>query len=297
MDIHAEQDAKNKTNEAIVNDLIRVNEKLRNGEVVDQNEAIRLIMGGIIALISKNAGIDDQLEARIVDLEVEKNTAKSRLQNLESWVLKQEENLKDLNKKVVENYETIKKEMRENIDTSEEPKGKQKQVIKCNVCKKSFARNCDLEIHMNEHGTDKMFKCNICGKTFHLEWRQKKHEKNHNTETHVKPCRYFSNQEPCPYEAIGCKFLHDPSIICRNQDCENLLCPFAHQNVTNSEGKEDNIEDVSDQEQEETLDVNENQCHLCLVQFESKDDVFNHVQANHDDYFRGMMEFVNQGVS
>ena len=59
MDIHAEQDAKNKTNEAIVNDLIRVNEKLRNGEVVDQNEAIRLIMGGIIALISKNAGIDD----------------------------------------------------------------------------------------------------------------------------------------------------------------------------------------------------------------------------------------------
>ena len=38
MDIHAEQDAKNKDNEEIVNDLLHVNEKLRNGEVVDQND-------------------------------------------------------------------------------------------------------------------------------------------------------------------------------------------------------------------------------------------------------------------
>ena len=67
--------------------------------------------------------------------------------------------------------------------------------------------------------------------------------------------------------------------------------------MTNSEDKEDNIEDVSDQEQEETLDVNENQCHLCLIQFTSKDDVFNHIQVNHEDYFHGMMEFVNQGFS
>ena len=98
MDIRAEHDAKNKVNEALLKDLIVVNEKLKSGEVVDQNDAIRSIIGGIIALINKNAGIDEHLEARILDLEVEKNTAKSRLQNLESWVLKQDENLKEINK-------------------------------------------------------------------------------------------------------------------------------------------------------------------------------------------------------
>ena len=120
---------------------------------------------------------------------------------------------------------------------------------------------------------------------------------NHNTESHVKHCRYFRNHEPCPYEAIGCKFLHNPSILCSNQDCQDLLCPFTHQNVTNDDDKEEDIEEVSDPEQEETLSVSENQCHLCPIQFASKDDVFNHVQVNHEDYFRGMMEFVNQGVS
>ena len=65
--------------------------------------------------------------------------------------------------------------------------------------------------------------------------------------------------------------------------------------MTNDEDKEENIEE--DPEQEETLSVSENQCHLCPIQFASKDDVFNHVQVNHEDYFRGMMEFVNQGVS
>ena len=71
---------------------------------------------------------------------------------------------------------------------------------------------------------------------------------------------------------------------------------MSHQKVNTHEDDEDNIE-VLDQEQVETFSVNENQCHLCKNQFESKDDVFYHVQMNHVEYFNGMMEIINLGVS
>ena len=45
----------------------------------NQSEAKRLINGVIIALINKNTGIDEHYEARITDLEVENNTARTDL--------------------------------------------------------------------------------------------------------------------------------------------------------------------------------------------------------------------------
>ena len=93
---------------------------------------------------------------------------------------------------------------------------------------------------------------------------------------------------------IGCKFLHNPSILCKNQDCQNRLCPFSHQKGNYHEDDEDNTE-VLDQEQEETFSANANQCHLC--QNQSKDDVYYHVQMNHVEYFNEMMEIMNVGVS
>ena len=56
-----------------------MNEKSGRGEVFDQSEANRLINGVIIALINKNTGIDEHYEARITDLEVENNTARTDL--------------------------------------------------------------------------------------------------------------------------------------------------------------------------------------------------------------------------
>ena len=56
-----------------------MNEKLGRGEVFDQSEANRLTNGVIIALINKNTGIDEHCEARITDLEVENNTARTDL--------------------------------------------------------------------------------------------------------------------------------------------------------------------------------------------------------------------------
>ena len=136
---------------------------------------------------------------------------------------------------------------------------------------------------MNDHETEKKFKCDTCGKLFHLKWRLNKHEENHR-ETNVKHCHYFTNKEPCTYDAIGCKFQHVPSKVCRMDDCQDLLCPFIHKNVINDE------EDSGVMEEETQEELNENQCHLCRMQLLTKDYVYKHVQVNHEEYFNGMME-------
>ena len=63
---------------------------------------------------------------------------------------------------------------------------------------------------MEEHETSKMYKCGVCEKCFHLKWRLKKHEEIHMG--NVKTCNFFKNQKDCPYEKIGCKFLHEKAV-------------------------------------------------------------------------------------
>ena len=75
-------------------------------------------------------GDDEHLEARIKDLGIENNTTKNRLESLESWIVKQDEN------KVKENDETIRN-MKDIITNSEDVpkdlKGSDNQVIKCKI--------------------------------------------------------------------------------------------------------------------------------------------------------------------
>ena len=52
-----------------------------------------------------------------------------------------------------------------------------------------------------------MFKCGNCDKLFHLQWRLRKHEQLH-TQRSSKPCKYFTSKRGCPFEKLGCKFLH-----------------------------------------------------------------------------------------
>ena len=92
--------------------------------------------------------------------------------------------------------------------------------IVSHTCEATFTLNCDLEKHMDCHEAQKKFNYNTCEKTFHIKWRLKKHDENHKgTSASVKQCRYFSNQELCPYKAIGCKFLHVQTECCRFKDC------------------------------------------------------------------------------
>ena len=58
-------------------------------------------------------------------------------------------------------------------------------------------------------------------------------------------------------------------------------CKFAHDDSDGSD-----IESVDD---DETL--NQNQCHLCRHQFSSRDDIMDHVEVDHTDYFQGMKEY------
>ena len=52
----------------------------------------------------------------------------------------------------------------------------------------------------------KEFKSEIFKKEFHLNWRLRK-PMNIQLDTH-KVCNYFGKKEVCPFESIGCMFLH-----------------------------------------------------------------------------------------
>ena len=86
--------------------------------------------------------------------------------------------------------------------------------IKCFVCEKAF--------NSEQH------KCDSCGKTFVLKWRLRKHMEGHSNENN-KFCHFFNNGNVCPYEKIGCKFLHQPSANCYfGEKCQNKLCQYKH---------------------------------------------------------------------
>ena len=116
---------------------------------------------------------------KIRDLEVENLSIKTRLESLEDWA-----------SKFIES---------KGHDAYSERK--------CKVCKKTFSKNCELEIHMvTIHASEKPHACETCGKTFVLKWRLEKHLSIH--QESVKTCKFFIEGKECPFEEIGCKFGH-----------------------------------------------------------------------------------------
>ena len=111
------------------------------------------------------------------------------------------------------------------------------------------------------HEAEKTFKCEVCGKMFLLAWRLRKHTDIH--EGLSKMCHFFTNNRPCPFYEIGCKFLH------ADENNEHL----------------DDIETVEDE-----ISQNGNQCHLCGLKLTSRNDMMDHVENNHVEYFQGIME-------
>ena len=119
------------------------------------------------------------------------------------------------------------------------------------------------------HGIEKPFECDICNKTFLLKWRLKKHSLIHTERT--KKCHFFLSKTPCPFSAIGCKFAHE------------------------NEANEEHIENVEDDEEVEDVEdeyiLDQNECHLCHLKLSSRDDLWEHVENQHVEYFQGMLEF------
>ena len=80
--------------------------------------------------------------------------------------------------------------------------------LECYQCENTFVRFSDLESHIKAtHKAYEEFKCDKCSKTFVTTWRLRKHERIH-TDKSIRPCRFFTNKEECPFDDLGCKFLH-----------------------------------------------------------------------------------------
>jgi hypothetical protein len=60
---------------------------------------------------------------------------------------------------------------------------------------------------IDKHRQEKTFKCQMCEKTFVLESRMKKHLNMHGEK--VSSCKFFTSNQHCPYEDVGCKFSHE----------------------------------------------------------------------------------------
>ena len=104
------------------------------------------------------------------------------------------------------------------------------RFFNCNVCDKTFNANYKLEEHLTGvHGMRKRFECTECESKFVLQLRLKKHLEGHTNKIAIKTCHYYNNDKNCPYEKIGCKFLHKKAKICKfSSECSRTMCQYRH---------------------------------------------------------------------
>ena len=296
--------------------MVKMHEKLARGESIDPAVISSLVLGGVINILVQHDMIED-LEAKLKELEQENKTNKIRIESLEHWMNKQSLETLELDKKlealdadgivVKENYELSdmkKKVISLEVDLlsmkSQNLKGKTQQNSErrseqvlveakksCQFCASTFQKNCDLEKHVKEeHESAEMdYKCDICNKEFYLEWRWKKHAVIH--AGNVKYCHYYNNGKACPYEEIGCMFLHMESQMCPFKPCKNRMCEFQH------EKQIETMEEESDDESEDAAEkspINGKQCHLCNTILNQEENLVDHMETDHREYYNGMME-------
>jgi hypothetical protein len=266
--------------------MIDAHEKLSRGISLDPKLVSSLLLGGVINIINQHDALS-QLELKVKDIELENLTSKTRIESLENWMIKQNNNIEKLEGKVSSIHE---KEVIMNSVKSASPNVK---VLKCDVCDQTFTRNCDFENHMDEHQKNREYECNICRKQFFLRWRMEKHIKAH-AET-AKYCHYHNNRKLCPYEKIGCMFRHESSGPCKSLHCTRRLCQFEHKEVlveteTIDEVNECNDEPVNENMEIETLNETQNNdlleddqvgCSMCACTFLDQEELAYHMEFDH----------------
>ena len=82
---------------------------------------------------------------------------------------------------------------------------------------------------------------------------------------------------------------------CKLLVCINKLCQFEHKDEIEINEDESIVDDNEADEQS----LNGNKCHLCMEQMNSKDDLYNHMERYHAEFYNGIMEAARsmQGVS
>ena len=103
------------------------------------------------------------------------------------------------------------------------------KAVVCKICDIPLKENSDIELHMEVvHKRKRQFKCDKCDMSFQLEWRLKKHMTLHE-EGNIRKCHYFNNSKTCPFQKIGCKFLHEKAEFCQFKDnCGRDKCQYQH---------------------------------------------------------------------
>ena len=246
--------------------MVDIHKKLCDGVPVDQQVVSGLLLSGIVNILNQH-NVIEVLEEKLESLFIENKTNKIRTESIENWLLKHDENLREINAKLLTTSSNS-----ENVSTPESEKVFKK---KCDECDEVFFRNSDFEKHMEEkHKAKKTKKCSICGKMFLLEWRLKKHVDIHEKKT--RKCKFFLSKEVCPFDDIGCKFAHSD---------------HEHDDIENIEDDDNDNEQADIESTDDDYSVGENQCHLCRLQLASKDDLMTHVEFSHEDYFEGVLEY------
>ena len=105
--------------------------------------------------------------------------------------------------------ETLEKH---NIKIVQKKKHYTEQRYSCQYCGEKFDKQWELESHLVLHEEAEQFPCNVCDKDFRTKWRLKKHLQNHERK-HVRTCKYFKKGQFCPFQKVGCKFLHNSSNV------------------------------------------------------------------------------------
>ena len=271
--------------------MLETHKKLENGIRVDPVALNVLVLGGVVNILCQSEALE-QMQEKMKTLEQENITNKVKMEHLENWIVKQNDLIEDLNQKVsrMDENGVIIKESSESeslrkkvwgieidVDNLKKKKIKEKpkpinskvHVKKCAECETTFLKNSDLEKHVIDiHGRAKAFKCEVCEKTFVLEWRMSKHLQMH--ERKLSTCKYFTKDQHCPYEEIGCKFSHE----------------------TSDKGNIDEDTSNDDEDLDLSCEIVENQCHLCKLQLQNRDDLFSHVELDHVEYHQEMMEII-----
>ena len=115
--------------------------------------------------------------------------------------------------------------------------------VQCNMCENRFESVSALEKHIKRHHVGhKTYDCESCTKRFVTKWRLKKHLRMHAQEN-VQICTYFKNKEFCPFDDLGCKFLHESFIQVEAQ-------------VVDISENNDKVEDISEKD-EKSEDITE----------------------------------------
>ena len=245
--------------------LIDTHSKLVSGKLVEPQIVNTLLLGGILNILSQSEQFDNAMD-RVNDLENDNIQNKFRLESLENWMLKLNEKLdKGLatvdgttNTKLEEQIDDVRKEfksLKEAVTAAPASTSCLPKAKSCSKCGETFTRNFELENHMvHFHGLSKTFACDICGKTFYLKWRMEKHQSIH--EGSHKACKYYKDGKTCPFDEVGCKFMHE------EKETENT--------------------------EEETSEVT--LCIYCNRKFQSQQDLINHMGSIHMDQFHHLRQ-------